>query len=71
MIWYLTNSFINNNMYLQIVCRKNKSLFWPIDWLAIEIMQDIIKISVSITYLSNTVKGWSLEKSVYGMKHVS
>ena len=61
MVFYFIDMFINGRKYLQIGCKKNNSLVQSIDWLTTKIMHEIIKILISITYLSNMIKSWSLD----------
>ena len=59
-ICYFVDSLIKDRKYLRIGCKKNKSLFRLIDWLMIKSKHDMIKIYVSLTHISNIIKGWSL-----------
>ena len=43
------------------VCKNNKMLALPIDWLKIKSMHNIIEISVSIRYIWNMIHDWSRE----------
>ena len=60
MIWYFVDSLINYRKYLRIGCKKNKSFARPVNWFTIESMHEIIKSFISINYISNIIKGWSI-----------
>ena len=53
---------MKSRKYLWIGYKNNKFLFWSIDWLIIESINDIIKGSVSTTHPLNMIKCWSLDK---------
>ena len=55
MIWYLAGSLIKGRKYLRIGFKNNKSLSWSIGSFTIESMHAIIKISISITSISNII----------------
>ena len=61
MICYLVDSWVNNRKCLRIGCKNNNSLVLPIDLLEIKSLYYIIKYSASFSYLSNIIKGLSLD----------
>ena len=51
---------MNDRKYFRNGCKSNKGLVQSIDQLMIESVHDIIEMSILITYISNTLFGWSL-----------